>query len=136
MTKAQKDNLFLLIKSLTKSEKRQFKLYVGRLDVNSDSKFLNLFNFLDKSAKYDESAILKTGIVKKQQLIMELNCFSLIHFCQILEGHFHSCSVYPWPCCLRFSKFYLPYVQYFVPARSKKILIKSDECDRIDKHLF
>ena len=68
MTKAQKDNLFLLIKSLTKSEKRQFKLYVGRLDVNSDSKFLNLFNFLDKSAKYDESAILKTGIVKKQQL--------------------------------------------------------------------
>jgi len=68
ITKDQKDNLFLLIKSLTKSEKRQFKLYVGRLDVNTDSKFLNLFNLLDKSNVYDESAIIKSGIVKKQQL--------------------------------------------------------------------
>ncbi|WCO02142.1 hypothetical protein [Psychroserpens ponticola] len=68
MTKDQKDNLFLLVKSLTKSEKRQFKLYVGRLDVNQDSKFLNLFNFLDKSKTYDEFSILKKGIVKKQQL--------------------------------------------------------------------
>lgn len=68
MTKGQKDNLFLLVKSLTKSEKRQFKLYVGRLDVNSDSKFLNLFNVLDKAQVYDELVILKSGIVKKQQL--------------------------------------------------------------------
>ena len=42
MTKSQKDNLFQLVKSLSKSEKRQFKLYVGRLGVNTDSKFLNL----------------------------------------------------------------------------------------------
>ena len=68
MTKDQKDNLFLLIKSLTKSEKRQFKLYVGRLDVNQDSKFFNLFTFLDKASTYDEVSILKTNIVKKQQL--------------------------------------------------------------------
>ena len=67
-TKDQKDNLFSLVKSLTKSEKRQFKLYVGRLGVNSDSKFLNLFNLLDKAKKYNEAAILKTGYVKKQQL--------------------------------------------------------------------
>ena len=68
MTKDQKDNLFLLIKSLTKSEKRQFKLYVGRLGVNSDSKFLNLFNLLEKSKIYDEKFILKNGTIKKQQL--------------------------------------------------------------------
>lgn len=68
ITKDQKDNLFLLIKSLTKSEKRQFKLYVGRLDVNTDSKFLNLFNVLDKAKVYDEKAIIKNGIVKKAQL--------------------------------------------------------------------
>ena len=68
ITKDQKDNLFLLVKSLTKSEKRQFKLYVGRLDVNADSKFLNLFNLLDKASVYDEAAIIKSGIVKKQQL--------------------------------------------------------------------
>lgn len=68
ITKEQKDNLFLLVKSLTKSEKRQFKLYVGRLGVNSDSKFLKLFNLLDKAQVYDETAILKSGIVKKQQI--------------------------------------------------------------------
>ncbi len=67
-TKDQKDNLFSLVKSLTKSEKRQFKLYVGRLDVNSDSKFLNLFNLLEKAQAYNEAAIIKSGIVKKQQL--------------------------------------------------------------------
>lgn len=68
ITKDQKDNLFSLVKSLTKSEKRQFKLYVGRLGVNSDSKFLKLFNLLDKSKTYNEASILKSGIVKKQQL--------------------------------------------------------------------
>ncbi|WP_406682718.1 hypothetical protein N1F78_08445 [Seonamhaeicola sp. MEBiC1930] len=68
MTKEQKDNLFVLIKSLSKSEKRQFKLYVGRLGVNEDSKFLLLFNILDKLPRYDERVILKKGIVKKQQL--------------------------------------------------------------------
>lgn len=68
MTKEQKDNLFVLVKSLSKSEKRQFKLYVGRLGVNEDSKFLTLFNILEKLSVYDEVAILKKGIVKKEQL--------------------------------------------------------------------
>ncbi len=68
MTKEPKDNLFVLIKSLSKSEKRQFKLYVGRLGVNEDSKFLTLFNILDKLSAYDEDFILKKGFVKKRQL--------------------------------------------------------------------
>ena len=54
MTNEQKDNLFVLVKSLTKSEKRQFTLYVGRMDSNEDSKFLNLFQLLDKINRYDE----------------------------------------------------------------------------------
>ncbi len=68
MTTDIKDNLFVLIKSLTKSEKRQFKLYVGRMDSNEDSKFLNLFNLLDKTRKYDENKIIESNIVTKQQL--------------------------------------------------------------------
>ncbi len=68
MTNEQKDNLFVLIKSLTKSEKRQFTLYVGRMGSNEDSKFLNLFQLLDKMSTYDEKIILKKGIVSKQQL--------------------------------------------------------------------
>src|SRR3546814_6281168 len=48
MTNPHKDALFVLVNSLSKSEKRQFKLYVGRLGVNTDAKFLALFNLLDK----------------------------------------------------------------------------------------
>src|SRR5210317_1327056 len=68
MTNEQKDNLFVLIKSLTKSEKRQFTLYVGRMESNENSKFLNLFQLMDKMKRYDEKIILKKGIVTKQQL--------------------------------------------------------------------
>jgi len=68
MTSTQKDALFILVKSLSKSEKRQFKLYVGRLGVNADAKFLALFNLMDKMRAYKEEAILESGIVKKSQL--------------------------------------------------------------------
>lgn len=68
MVSTPKDSLFVLVKSLSKSEKRQFKLYVGRLGVNTDAKFLALFNLLDKLKTYDEKQILASGIVKKAQL--------------------------------------------------------------------
>lgn len=68
MTNTHRDTLFVLVKSLSKSEKRQFKLYVGRLGVNTDAKFLALFNLMDKMKRYDETQILDSGIVKKSQL--------------------------------------------------------------------
>ncbi len=68
MPKTQKDNLFDLVKSLSKSEKRQFKLYVGRLGVNEDAKFMQLFQILEKQASYDEAKILKSGAITKNQL--------------------------------------------------------------------
>lgn len=68
MTNLHKDPLFILVKSLSKSEKRQFKLYVGRLGVNTDAKFLALFNLLDRSKQYDEKQILDNKIVTKSQL--------------------------------------------------------------------
>ena len=64
----QNDALFVLIKSLTKSEKRQFNLYVGRLGGNIDAKFFSLFKFLEKLKVYDEKTIIGSGIVSKQQL--------------------------------------------------------------------
>lgn len=63
-----KDNLFVLIKSLSKSEKRQFKLYIGRLGANENAKFINLFGVLEKMDRYDEELILQKKIVTKQQL--------------------------------------------------------------------
>ena len=38
------------------------------MDSNEDSKFLNLFNLLDKIKSYDEKIILESKIVSKQQL--------------------------------------------------------------------
>ena len=68
MANAPKDNLFVLIQSLSRSEKRQFKLYVNRLGDNFDAKFLLLFNLLEKMKEYNEEIILKSNIVSKQQL--------------------------------------------------------------------
>ena len=68
MTNDIKDPLFILVKSLTKSEKRQFKVYAGRLGGNTDSKFIALFNYIDKADKFDESQVLQKGIVTKLQL--------------------------------------------------------------------
>ncbi|MDV7186988.1 hypothetical protein R3X25_06810 [Lutibacter sp. TH_r2] len=64
----QKDALFSLIKSLSKSEKRQFKLYVGRLGGNAEANFMSLFNLLEKVSEYNDALILKKTKIKKQQI--------------------------------------------------------------------
>lgn len=67
MFNLQKDQLFTLVKSLTKAEKRSFRLYVNRLQ--SDSKFIQLFDVLDKLEAYDEEAVLsRLPGVKKRHL--------------------------------------------------------------------
>ena len=68
MPKTQKKSLFRLVKSLSKSEKRQFKLYVNRLESNTDKKFIALFDLLDKMSVYDEQKIANSKIVKREQL--------------------------------------------------------------------
>lgn len=63
------DSLFQLIKSLEKSEKRNFKLYVKRNTDTEDLKIIQLFDALDKMNDYDEVQILKRArSIKKQQL--------------------------------------------------------------------
>ena len=63
------DALFQLIKSLQKSEKRNFKLYVKRNSSNDDLKIVQLFDAIDKMKEYDEAILLKKlPSIKKQQL--------------------------------------------------------------------
>lgn len=64
----EKDYLFVLIKSLSQSEKRSFKLYVRRFESNEDAKFIRLFDIMDKMDSYDERWILKKAPVSKKQL--------------------------------------------------------------------
>ena len=63
------DALFQLVKSLEKSEKRNFKLYVTRNTDADDLKIVQLFDVLDKLNSYDEKQLLeKAKSISKQQL--------------------------------------------------------------------
>ncbi len=63
------DALFQLVKSLVKSEKRNFKLYVKRNKDSEELKVIQLFDALDKMNDYDEHSLLKKAkSLKKQQL--------------------------------------------------------------------
>ncbi|MBX2924246.1 MAG: hypothetical protein KF746_18745 [Chitinophagaceae bacterium] len=69
MPKRSTDELFQLIKSLEKAEKRNFKLFVQRNVTTPDMKTVQLFDALDKLEDYDEEALLKKNPeIKKQQL--------------------------------------------------------------------
>lgn len=63
------DSLFQLIKTLEKSEKRNFKLYANRNSGTEELKTVQLFDALDRMDNYDEAALLKKNDgIKKQQL--------------------------------------------------------------------
>ena len=63
------DIVFQLIRSLQKSEKRNFKLYTKRNSGNHDLKIVDLFDAMDKLDDYDEAQLLKkVPSIKKQQL--------------------------------------------------------------------
>lgn len=69
MPKRTTDELFQLIKSLEKAEKRNFKLFVQRNATSTDRKTVRLFDALDKLEDYDEGLLLKRNTeIKKQQL--------------------------------------------------------------------
>ena len=59
MSNTSKDHLFTLVKSLNKAEKRNFKLYANRLQSGSESKFLKLFDALDRLTEYEEDQLLR-----------------------------------------------------------------------------
>src|SRR5688500_11679017 len=69
MSNRPADNLFQLVKSLRKSEKRNFKLFVKRNSSTVDLKSIQLFDVLEKLNYYDEKQLLKKAkSIKKQQL--------------------------------------------------------------------
>ena len=59
----KKEHLFFLIKSLTKAEKRYFRLFAS--SNNENKNYLLLFNAIDKQEKYDEALIKKNYAGRK-----------------------------------------------------------------------
>lgn len=69
MFSTSRDQLFTLVKSLSKAEKRNFKLYANRFQSGQDSKFIQLFDVLDRLPEYDDEQILRRlPDVKKRHL--------------------------------------------------------------------
>lgn len=69
MPKQKTDDLVTLINSLSRAEKRHFRLFVKRNQNSEDILFLQLFDFLEKKGEYDEDHILKKITeIKKTQL--------------------------------------------------------------------
>lgn len=62
------ENVFDLVKSMSKAEKRNFKLYATRLAGNEQAKFIVLFDHLDSVDEYDEGKVLEKCPITKQQL--------------------------------------------------------------------
>ena len=69
MPNRNSDELFQLIHSLNKTEKRLFKLYIKRSSGNENLKVIALFDALDSMQEYDEEKLLKKNrSIQKQQL--------------------------------------------------------------------
>jgi len=70
MSNKSSDALFLLIQSLSKAEKKNFKLYITRNSKRGELRTVKLFDILEKLKEYDEAKILgKYQDLPKQQLL-------------------------------------------------------------------
>jgi len=59
MSTAQNEQLFKLIKSLQKAEKRHFKLFINKLESDKNPLSIKLFDFLDSAKSLDEKKMNK-----------------------------------------------------------------------------
>lgn len=66
---AKKNNLFLLIKSLTKAEKRYFKLFAAMGGASKN--YIRLFDYIDRLEEYEEAAIKKR--FRKETFVAQLH---------------------------------------------------------------
>lgn len=65
---SQSDQLFQLVKSLTKAEKRNFTFYTSRIQDSDSLKYMQLFDMIDKQKDVNDNLILGKlkGVDKNQ----------------------------------------------------------------------
>ena len=59
MSNKASDSLHRLIKSLTKPEKRYFKVFSSRHVIGDQNNYLVLFDAIDRQGEYDEAKLIK-----------------------------------------------------------------------------
>lgn len=87
MAKSNSDQLFRLIKALTPSEKRYFKIFVSKGSSAADAKFIKLFNILDKQSEYDEAKILTQDKTLKPSQLSNLKAHLYKQILQSLNNY-------------------------------------------------
>lgn len=89
MSTKSSESIFELIRSLTKSEKRYFKLHASRHTIGEENNYVTLFDYIDKQAAYDEAKLFqdfkgaaflnKFSITKKRLYDQVLQALTLFH---------------------------------------------------------
>ncbi|MCP4441282.1 MAG: hypothetical protein GY810_20445 [Aureispira sp.] len=82
--KTASDKLFRVVKSMTKAEKRYFKLAIERYQVKQSRRSIELFDALNKLNIYEESELLK--ILKTPQLKKNLSMHKKILLDTLLQA--------------------------------------------------
>jgi len=96
MSTKLKESLFELIKALSKSEKRYFKLLSSRHTIGEENNYVRLFDYIDKQTVYDEDAIFKEfkneaflhrfSITKKRLYDHILNALDAFHTASSIDA--------------------------------------------------
>lgn len=130
-----REGLFLLIKSLEKAEKRNFKLFISKqTKINDKNDYIRLFDLLDKQATYDERVIItklnfdqrKLACIK--HLLYELILTSLRHLYSELNPNFEIRTLLDKVEILYTKKLYI---------QSHKMLVKAKKIiDGDKKHTY
>lgn len=93
------DSLYHLIQSLTKSEKRYFKLWSSRHTIGEENNYVILFDFLDQLSEYDESLVFthfkgeaflnRFSITKKRLYDAILGALDSFHMQSSVDAQLH-----------------------------------------------
>ena len=118
------DHLFQLVKSLSKSEKRSFKLYAKRHTIGGKNNYILLFDAIDRQDEYDEIDLIKK--IKEKKLIdnlssIKVQLYNLILKCLRQNNTSHK-AIYE-------IRMYMDYIDIFFEKglydQSKKMLKKA-----------
>lgn len=99
MSSKVNEALFDLIKSMSKSEKRYFKLMSSRHTIGEENNYVRIFDHLDKQDSYDEDSVFKKfkgeaflnrfSITKKRLYDHVLSALDSFHSSNSIEAQIH-----------------------------------------------
>ena len=78
MSKTHNTELYDLIRSMTKSEKRHFKIYASRHVIGDENKYVKLFDAIERQKIYDEKLLAKNESYISQLPLLKKRLYSAV----------------------------------------------------------